>query len=291
MDQISTIFTMICVKDHTSANVTALKDDVDENNVTYWLMAPSEGDTLLVLGNGVMNTRSNAMKVDWVGNQYLGGNVYVNCDSDSTNGTLLATVDDVASAITNIPIAGVGQLGVVSVTAGVGGGINVNPSGGLIISKASSSDIKGGSGSYKPIVAGTQHEAVFYGLAKAAGDTTQSNSDNTVGTYTTEAKAAIRSMIGVESGASYIQQMSGTDITITGEANVRYMCGELYSLTITPPSIGSIDVIFTSGSTPTVLTLPNTVKFPEWWDGVETNQTYEIVITDGVYAGVMSWAV
>ena len=38
---------------------------------------------------------------------------------------------------------------------------------------------------------------VFYGLAKAAGDTTQANSGNPVGTYTEEAKAAIRAMLGI----------------------------------------------------------------------------------------------
>ena len=38
---------------------------------------------------------------------------------------------------------------------------------------------------------------VFYGLAKAAGDTTQASSGNPVGTYTEEAKAAIRAMLGI----------------------------------------------------------------------------------------------
>ena len=37
----------------------------------------------------------------------------------------------------------------------------------------------------------------FYGLAKAAGDTTQALSNNAVGTYTDDAKTAIKSMIGV----------------------------------------------------------------------------------------------
>lgn len=38
--------------------------------------------------------------------------------------------------------------------------------------KAPSSEIKAGTGGYKPIVAENQHESTFYGLAKAAGDTT-----------------------------------------------------------------------------------------------------------------------
>lgn len=40
-------------------------------------------------------------------------------------------------------------------------------------------------------------ESTFYGLAKAAGDTTQSQSSNAVGTYTDEAKAAIQNMFGL----------------------------------------------------------------------------------------------
>jgi len=48
--------------------------------------------------------------------------------------------------------------------------------------------------------------------------------------------------------------------------------------------------LFTSGSTPTVLTLPNTVKMPEWFE-IETNRTYEISILNGVYGAVMSWVV
>lgn len=89
----------------------------------------------------------------------------------------------------------------------------------------------------------------------------------------------------------YITTVTGTDVEIVGDPNCRYMCGELYTLSITPPSAGTIDVVFTSGSTPTVLTVPSTVKFPAWWDGVEADTVYEICIMDGVYAGVSTWPV
>jgi hypothetical protein len=134
---------------------------------------------------------------------------------------------------------------------------------------------------------------VFYGLAKAAGDVTQSVSSNTVGIYTTEAKAAIKSMLDIsipESVGSALQTVTGSSVVIVGEPNTRYVCGEVTSIDITPPSVGTIDVVFTSGSTVAVLTLPSTVKMPEWWTGVEAGYTYELVITDGTYAGVMSWA-
>ena len=42
-----------------------------------------------------------------------------------------------------------------------------------------------------------QAGTVFYGLAEAAGDTAQASSGNPVGTYTEEAKAAIRAMLGI----------------------------------------------------------------------------------------------
>lgn len=70
------------------------------------------------------------------------------------------------------------------------------------------------------------------------------------------------------------------------------MCGEVTSLSFTPCNSGICDVVFTSGSTVALLTVPNTVKFPEWFDptSLETNTVYEINIVDGVYGVVMTWA-
>lgn len=67
----------------------------------------------------------------------------------------------------------------------------------IIVNKASSADIKSGTEQYKPIVPYTQHESAFYALAKAAGDSTQSASSNTVGNYTDTAKVAIQKMLGI----------------------------------------------------------------------------------------------
>lgn len=81
----------------------------------------------------------------------------------------------------------------------------------------------------------------------------------------------------------------GTTPTINAETGARYICGEVTSLTFNPCAFGICDVRFTSGTTPTVLTLPQTVKMPSWWVGTEANKTYEISISDGVYGVVMSW--
>lgn len=139
----------------------------------------------------------------------------------------------------------------------------------------------------------------FYGLAKAAG-ASQSQSSNPIGTYTDTAKKYIQTMLGIDPEviASYVEipiveNISGTDVTINCEPNVRYVCGEVSSISITPPSSGSTDVIFKSGSTATALTLPANVKMPQWFNAasLETNTIYEILITDGVYGSVMTWPV
>ena len=130
--------------------------------------------------------------------------------------------------------------------------------------------------------------AAFYGLAEAAGDTTQASSENNIGTYTANAQSAIQAMLGVS--GIITQTVTGTDPVITAQENYRYICGTVLTLSFTPSVTGICDVFFTSGSTPTVLTLPNTVKMPEWFE-IETNRTYEISILNGVYGAVMSWVI
>ena len=86
--------------------------------------------------------------------------------------------------------------------------------------------IKDGIERYKAIAPFKQHESTFYGLAKAAGDTTQSQSSNAVGTYTDEAKAAIQQMLDVPSTGDIpdvpVQdvQVNGVSVLQDGVANV-----------------------------------------------------------------------
>jgi hypothetical protein len=65
------------------------------------------------------------------------------------------------------------------------------------VSNASTSNIKDQADGYKPITPNHIQDATFYGLATAAGDSTQKNSSNTVGTYTDTAKVAIQKMLGI----------------------------------------------------------------------------------------------
>ena len=82
--------------------------------------------------------------------------------------------------------------------------------------------------------------------------------------------------------------VTGTDPVIQANSNTRYICGEVATLSFTPCASGICEVIFTSGTTPTVLTLPQTVTLPERFE-VEASHTYEISIVDGVYGAVMYW--
>ena len=110
-------------------------------------------------------------------------------DDVQINGTSI-----VSGGVANIPKSANNVLGV---TKPNGMGVGVNTSGDLYITPADSSVIKAGTQQYTPITATNQHHAIFYGLAKAAGDTSQSASNNPTGTYTDTAKVAIQKMLGI----------------------------------------------------------------------------------------------
>ena len=195
------------------------------------------------------------------------------------------SIVDSESGVAELPIASSNNLGLVKVNTSYG--LNIYSNGIIRIWGASDEELKNGTSQIKPLTPEKQHISAFYGLAKAAGDTTQSSSSNPVGTYTEEAKVAIRNMIDA-TGESASVIVAGTDPVIQAARNTRYICGEILSLDFTPCASGICEVIFTSGSSVTVLTLPETIKMPEWFE-VETNHTYEISIVDGVYGAVMVW--
>lgn len=89
--------------------------------------------------------------------------------------------------------------------------------------------------------------------------------------------------------------VTGTTPTITASAGAQYICGEVATLNITLPGSGIVDIIFQSGSTPTVLTItPPTGVTVKWANGfdpinLEANTTYELNIKDGLGVAA-SWA-
>ena len=121
--------------------------------------------------------------------------------ADVMDGT--GSVDDVQingqsivqNGVANVPVASANNIGLVKIFSG--NGIYIDGNNDLAINRAADSQIKNGAASYRPIVPICQHQSAFYGLAKSAGDTTQSQSSNAVGTYTEEAKIAIQKMLGI----------------------------------------------------------------------------------------------
>lgn len=110
----------------------------------------------------------------------------------------------------------------------------------------------------------------------------------TAQSLTDSQKAQARANIGAASEVR--ETVSGTSVNLDPEIGYRYVCGELTALTVTSsPSTGGWSVRFTSGSTATVLTMPNTVVMPDGFD-VEANAVYEINVLDD-YALVASWPV
>lgn len=201
----------------------------------------------------------------------------------------VGAVEDVQINGTSILNNGIANIPYASTSAGAvkvnGAGLEV-VNGLLRVLKATSAQIKGQVANFSAIVPSIQHEAVFYGLAKAAGDSTQSASTNAVGTYTENALSAIAQMLNAP------VNVSGTTPTINAQAGVRYICGEVSTLNITLPASGCVDVTFKSGSSVTVLTItpPSgiTLKWANEFDptALEANTTYEINIQDGLGVAV-----
>jgi hypothetical protein len=102
---------------------------------------------------------------------------------------------------------------------------------------------------------------------------------------------------------SNVMSAIGANVTVTGStpsitavAENRYICGEVAELTIVVPASGCVDVVFTSGSTPTVLTVtPPTGMTVVWANdfdptALEANTTYELNILNGSLGVACEWA-
>ena len=83
-------------------------------------------------------------------------------------------------------------------------GLAMTTAGNISLVPAPSSLIKAGEQNYYPIVPKKQHEAVFYGLAKAAG-VDEKGSTLPGGQYTAEAQTAIKVMLGIEEGLRVVR--------------------------------------------------------------------------------------
>lgn len=92
------------------------------------------------------------------------------------------------------------------------------------------------------------------------------------------------------SAPAVVTDIDSTSITLAAKVNTEYHYGELASLTISSfPASGEFSIVFTSGSTETVLTVPQTLIMPDGF-AVEASTRYEINVKNG-YAVVGSWSV
>lgn len=140
-------------------------------------MAPNSPD-----GDGDYVVRQTNGRNEYVPVTYPVADVQVNGTSVVTDG------------VANVPIASTTAPGVAQIDGNYG--IVLTDGKKLCIYGASESAIKAGASNSLPIVAGRQHIAAFYGLAKAAG-ANMASSSNAVGTYTDAAKDAIMTMLGI----------------------------------------------------------------------------------------------
>lgn len=183
-----------------------------------------------------------------------------------------------ADGVAEIPSATLNDPGVVKVRPGYG--IKME-SGTLRINEATAEVIKIGTDPDYPIVAKNSYTATFYGLSKVAG-VDLNNGTVTLGIYPETSKSAIQNLIG---GAITV---TGTTPTINALPGLRYICGEVSTLTVNLPASGCVDIQFESGSTPTVLTVnPATGQTVKWANGfdptsLDADTTYEINVADGL---------
>ena len=191
----------------------------------------------------------------------------------------------VSDGVANVPVASNANLGVVK-TGGYG--IDIFPSTAAAVARhvahikvGQDYRYRDGVHAYAPVVASIQHLAAFYGLAKAAGADMIGMASATVGVYPEAQKSAISQMLNSP------VTITGSTPTITALPGVRYVCGEVATLDITLPASGCIDVVFESGSTATVLSGLDNVRWAGDFDpdNLDANTTYEINICDGLGVG------
>ena len=132
--------------------------------------------------------------------------------------------------------------------------------------------------------------ATAAGNAQSAAETAQGKAEDAQEAAEEAQAAAEAAVASIQYGGMNIVSLSGTAITQTGADNTFYICGELSELTFTAQANTSTAIRFTSGATPTVLTMNGVDKwmFDFDPDNLEANVTYEISVVYGV--GVAGWA-
>ena len=140
-------------------------------------------------------------------------------DSGHKHSDYLTEHQDLTDYVKNTDYADEDNAGIVKSSSYYG--TRMLPNGAIGTYRALTTGIKAGSDDYRPIVPYVQDVSTFYGLAKAAGDTSQSTSSNAVGTYTDNAKAVIQKMLGISELIAPYE---------SGTASKAYSVGECFML-------------------------------------------------------------
>ena len=187
-----------------------------QHHAAFYGLAKAAGDTTQSQSDNATGTYTNEAKAAIRSMIGAAASADISVQDVQMNGTSIVT-----DGIANVPALGRNALGVAQVNPNYG--LDALSNGMLCTQSAGISFLKAGTDNYRVVVSGNQHQSVFYGLAKAAGDTTQSQSDNAVGTYTAEAKAAILSMLGAAASSdipsldNYVQK---TDYATANTAGI-----------------------------------------------------------------------
>lgn len=124
---------------------------------------------------------------------YDENDIYVTPQAEPVTDVQVNGSSVVTNGVANVPLSKLNTFGVLR--AQTDRGINYMSEGVIQISNANGV-VKAGTNMWRPVVPTIQHEATFYGLAKAAGHD-EKDSIEPLGTYTPEAKGAIQKMLGV----------------------------------------------------------------------------------------------
>ena len=256
------------------AALSAVITPNSQHQAAFYGLAKAAGDTTQSQSDNAVGTYTAEAKAAI--QQMLGVPSNDDIPDVQVNGTSVVT-----NGVANVPLASSNEFGAIK----LGDTLSINAANKVNTKSSSSAVVKLGSASGSFITPEHQHESAFYGLAKAAG-ADMASSSNPVGTYTAVAKSAIFTML-----TSPVSVSSSTP-TINALPGIQYVCGEVSTLDITLPTSGIVDVVFQSGSTPTVLTItpPSgvTVKWANGFDptALEADTTYEINIANGLGVAV-----
>lgn len=161
----------------------------NQHSATFYGLAKASGDATQIQSANPVGTYTDDAK------EAIQNMLGVPSNDDVVDDVQINGTSIVNNGVANVPIGSENKLGVLRPYGSFG--IGAMSDGRLAIIPAVPDNIKNANNEYRPVTSLRQHQSVFYGLAKASGDSSQSASSNPVGMYTEEAKIAIQKMLGI----------------------------------------------------------------------------------------------